>query len=386
MTNLKLLLLALFTLLLLSACTNNDPIQARRDLLGTGDYGRILATNLMPQGNDTSFGKIENVGRGVYLVAGNLAGTQSRFLMRFEGLSGTVKKAQLVLPVHLIAGAGLDFSPSVHRVTGAWQEDSVTSVKFNEQYDRLPVGVPAFVSLDSLRKNTDKDTLWFNLDSTLVQAWIADSTQNFGLLINAQAPDLLAEFHSRHSLTAVPRLKLVLSQSTGVDTTRFFAASADAFIFERTVTLPSDRLYLGNGENFQIFFSFSPRDSISENATINRAELQLAIDSTYSLSTLDGLSFLSYVVDSVKSSDPLEYQLGTLVLSATGYIANTDRTVRIPLTSLVQDWMLRPTFNRGFVLLPVSPSRDVSRFAFFADRNNPELAPRLLIDYTVPPK
>lgn len=386
MTNLKLLLLSFFALLLLSACTNNDPIQARRDLLGPGDYGRILATSLMPQGNDTSFGKIENAGRGVYLVAGNLAGTQSQFLMRFTGLSGTVKTAQLVLPIHLVAGTGLDFSPSMHRVTGDWQEDSVTAVKFNEQYDRLTVGTPVFGPLDSLRKNTDKDTLWFDIDSTLVQTWIADSTQNLGLLVNAQAPDLLAEFHSRHSLTKVPRLKLVLSQSTGRDTTRFFAPSADAFIFTRTATLPPDRLYLGNGERFQIFFSFTPRDSISDNATINRAELQLSVDSTYSLSTADGFSFLTYLVDSVASVDPLEYKLGQLVISATGFVPNTDRTVRISLTSLVQDWMLRPEANRGFVIQSISPSRDVTRLAFFADRSRPELAPRLLIDYTVPPK
>lgn len=386
MTNLKALLLSLLAVLLLSSCTNNDPIQARKDLLGPGDYGQILATRLTPQGNDTSISKIQNAGRGSYLLAGNLAGTQSQFLIRFDGLSGTVKKAQLVLPIHLFMGTGNDFAPTVHRVTGAWQEDSVTAEKFNNQFEAGTVGNPISVVLDSLRKNVDKDTLWFEMDTTLVKTWIADTTQNLGLLVNTPAQDLLVEYHSRHSLTAVPRLKLVLSQSTGRDTTRYFGASADAFIFTRTNILEPERFYLGNGEQFQTYFAFTPGDSISTNATINKAELQLFIDSTNTVNNQDGFAFVTYVVDSILSNNPLEFKLGLPLSSGTGFISTTDQTLKISLTALVQDWMLRPEANRGFVVQSLTPTRDLLRIACFADRNRPELAPRLLIDYTVPPK
>lgn len=386
MTNLKVLLPPLLVVLFLSACTNNDPIQARKDLLGPGDYGQIRATRLTPQGSDTSLGKIENVGRSFYLIAGELSGTESQFLIRFGGLSGTVKKAQLVLPIHFFTGAGNNFSPTVHRVTGEWQEDSVTAVKFNGQFDPATVGTPLSVSLDSLRKNADKDTLWFEMDTTLVQTWIADSTKNLGLLIKLQDSGLLTEYHSRHSLTKVSRLKLVLSQSTGRDTTRFFAPSADAFIFSRPGTLPTDHLYVGNGEQFKTYFAFTPLDTIPDNATINRAELQLAIDSTFTLNNQDGLGFVTFAVDSILAQNPLEVKLGLLVSSGTGVITSSDRTLTIPLTTFVQDWLVRPEANRGFMIQSIGPTRDVSRIAFFADRSRPEQAPRLLIDYTVPPK
>lgn len=386
MTNLKSLCLFLLAVFAFSACTNNDPIQARRDLLGPGDYGQIRATRLAPQPGDTSLSEILNTGFSFNLIAGNLAGTQSRFLIRFQGFSGTVKKAELILPIHLIMGSGTEYAPTVHRVTGEWQEDSVTATKFNQQFDPAPVGIPRSVGLDSLRKNVDKDTLWFELDSTVVQNWIADSTQNLGLLVDLPSSDLLVEYHSRQSITAAPRLKLVLSRSTGTDTTRFFAASADASIFTRTAVLPDDRLYLGNGERFQTYLAFSPLDSIPADATINRAELQLTIDSTYTLNNQDGFPFVTYVVDSITTTNPLSFKLGLPLTSGTGLLVPSDQTLRLSLTGVVQDWLLRPSANRGLVLQPFGPSRDLLRLAFFAGRSDPDRAPRLLIDYTIPPK
>ncbi len=386
MTNLKLLLLSLLFVLLFSACTNNDPIQARKDLLGPGDYGRILALQLASLGSDTSLGKVENAGRGFYLVAGNLKGVQSQFLIRFAGFSGAVKKAQLALPIHLFTGAGNDFSPSVHRVTGNWQEDSVTAAKFNSQFDPATVGTRLSVGLDSLRKNSDKDTLWFNLDSTLVQSWIADTTMNFGLLINSPAPELLVEYHSRHGASKVPRLKLVLTQSTGRDTTLFFAANADAAIFSRTLALPEDRFYIGNGEQFKTYLAFAPLDTIPSNATINHAELRLSIDTTLSINSRDGFNF---AVDSVlaisDSNATLKFTVGFLPITLSSVLA-TDQTLTLNLTTLTQSWLLLPDKNRGLLIQSTNPTRNLSRVAFFADRNRPELAPRLLIDYTLPPK
>lgn len=387
MKNLKLLLLSLSALLLFSACTNNDPIQARRDLLGPGDYGRVLALRLASEASDTSIGKVANAGRGFYLVAGNLKGTQSRFLMRFGGLAGlgAVRTAQLALPIHLLTGAGTDFSPTVHRVTGNWQEDSVTAANFNSQFDPATVGTRVSVALDSLRKNADKDTLWFNVDSTLVQAWIADSTNNFGLLVDSPAPDLLVEYHSRHGVSKAARLKLVLTQSTGRDTTRFFAPNADASIFSRTITLPEDHFYLGNGEQFQTYLAFAPLDTIPANATVNYAELQLSIDSTLTLNTSDGFTFAVDTVLAISDSNATRsYKIGILPITL-GAVAATDRTLTLDLTTLTQSWLLLPDKNRGILLQGANPTRNVSRVAFFADRSRPELAPRLLIDYTLPP-
>lgn len=388
----KLLLLSLLGVSLFSACTNNDPIQARKDLLGPEDYGQIRATRLIAQGSDTSLGKIANVGRSIYLVAGNLATTQSRFLIRFNGFTGTVKKAQLALPIHLFMGAGTDFSPTIHRVTGNWQEDSVTADKFNNQFDPATAGTPISVALDSLRKNTDKDTLWFNIDSTLVQSWIADTTNNFGLLVNSSAPDLLVEYHSRNGITKVPRLKLLLTQSTGRDTTLSFAASADASIFTRSGILPTDRLYLGNGEQWQTYLKFTPLDSIPANATINRAELQLSIDSTNTLLNADGMTLSVYVVKSIESTGELKFILddpndvNDPLLVGAGVVLPADQTLKITLRTLTQSWILEPEKNFGILLESVSPTRDLSRVAFFGGHLDPERAPRMQIDYTIPPK
>ncbi len=392
MRKLKFVFVPLLTILWFSACTNNDPIQARRDLLGPDDYGQIRATRLIAQGSDTSLGKIENVGRSIYLISGNLATTKSQFLIRFGGFTGTVKKAQLALPIHLFMGPGTNFSPTIHRVTGNWQEDSVTAEKFNNQFDPATVGTALAVALDSLRKNTDKDTLWFNLDSTLVQNWIADSTNNFGLLVNLPAPDLLVEYHSRNGIVKVPRLKLVLTQSTGSDTTRFFAAHSDASIFTRAGILPSDRLYIGNGEQLKTYLKFTPLDSIPANATINRAELQLSIDSTNSILNQDGITLSVYVVKSIENTGELKFNLDDPAdendpfLVGAGIVLPVDQTLKINVRSLVQDWILRPDKNLGVLMESVSLTRDLSRVAFVGSHLVPDQAPRLVIDYTIPPK
>jgi hypothetical protein len=401
MTNLKLLSLPLLGVLLYSACTNNDPIQARRDLLGPGDYGQIRALSLTPLGSDTSFGKIENTGFSFYLLAGNLDGAQSQSLLLFDkkalagfqSVAGVFKQTQLLLPIHLVAGEGQDYAPTLHRVTGAWEESAVTAEKFNHQIDPLSIGVASFVSLDSLRKLDNKiDTLWFNIDSAAVKTWIADTSQHLGVVVRAESPEVLMEFFSRHSVSSVPRLKVVLTRSTGTDTTLFANVSADAFIFTRTLSLPSERYYLGNGESFQTYLAFA-LDSLPAKATINRAELQLALDTTLTSNTSDGFAFVGYRVKGIANGDSLRFILDDTTTTAddrhilaTGIIAAADKSLKIDLTAITQRWRLDPEVNLGLLLQSVSATRDLIRIAFFSESGDPALAPKLVIDYTVPPQ
>ncbi len=384
-----------------SACTNNDPIQARKDLLGPGDYGQILATTLTPLGSDTSLGKVVNTGLSFYLLAGDLDGTRSQFLMRFDkkalagfqAVSGAFKRTQVILPIHLVVGEGQDYTPTIHRVTGAWEEQVVTTENFNDQIDGQTIGAPSFVSLDSLRKSDSViDTVLFNIDSTYAKAWIADTSQHFGVAVRSESPDVLMEFFSRHGLSSVPRLKIVLARSTGKDTTLYANVAADAFIFSRTVTLPPERFYLGNGESFQTYLAFS-LDSIPEESTINHAELQLTIDSTYTSNNSDGFAYVAYQVKAIENTDSLKFIIDDpnitgddSQIAALGLISASDETFKVNLTAIVQRWRIAPESNRGILLQSTGPSRDLNRIAFFSQHSNTAQAPRLLIDYTVPPQ
>jgi len=379
-----------FGTLIYSGCDfNNKPLATRQDIVGAGDVGQILKTSLAPAADDTSISTVVNTGSSPYLLAGEANKMYVEFLMRFTKISN-LKQARLYLPIHLVAGAGSSFNPTVHRLTLAsiWAEDSVKAGTLPPSYfDPANIGTASFVSLDSLRSHTDVDTLTVALDSTYVQSLTADSVN---IMIRALDPDVLFEFFSRNSTFKIPFLEVTQGRSGLADTTLRFVALADAFVFRRDIPLPEDRYYVGNGEMRETYLRFTPLDSMPTTATINRAILTLNIDRDNSFINADGYACAILTVDAVKDSnhakgDTLYY---TFRNSATGttLISKDAENVEFNLTTAAQTWLLAPTFNVGLAIEPIAPSRDVQWVAFHTAASNAALAARLKIDYTVPPQ
>ncbi len=382
----RVLLLFLSLTLGAAACDfNNEPLGARRDLVDEGDVGKILKTALAPAADDTSLTTTFNTGGSPFLLAGEAQNVTSEFLIAFTRITSIeIKSAKLVLPVHLVAGEGSAYNPTVHRVTRAWREDSVKADNLPAPYfDPANIGQAIFAPLDSLRGNVDEDTLSFDLDSTYVKTLATDSVN---VLIRALDRNVLFEFYSRQSTFKIPFLEIVQSRSGRPDTTLRFAALADAFIFRRAAPLPQDRFYVGNGEEYETYLRFSPLDSLPANATVNRAELTLNLDHDNTFVTSDGLSCTVILVDSVKrTADSLWFTLRFPGTGASELLGKDDLTAVFNLTGTVQGWLIAPAFNVGLAIVPSAPTRDLQRVAFHTAASNAMLAPKLTIDYTTPP-
>lgn len=380
------LVLLFFPLLLSPACNiNNEPLGARRELVDESDVGKILKTAFSSAPEDTSIAATLNTGASPYLLAGEAQNVFSEFLIVFARVTGgEVKNARLILPVHLVAGEGGSYQPTIHRVTRAWKEDSVTARIFQvSDYDPAPIGQANFPSLDSLRNHVDEDTLYFHFDSIYVQTLASDSVN---VLIRADDRNVLLEYHARESLVKVPLLEVVLARTDRADTTMRFTARADAFIFRREAPLPGDRFYSGNGEKHETYLRFSPLDSVPANATVNRAVLTLNIDRDHSFITSDGFGCTILLVDSVHNqTDSLYFDLRIASTGASLLVDKDDLKAEFHLTGVVQGWLIAPQFNFGLVVEPSAPSRDLQRVAFHTAASNAALAPKLIVDYTTPP-
>src|SRR5262245_61089820 len=124
--NRVLLIFLMLVVAILGCNVNNEPLGVRRELVGEGDVGKILQTTLFSTPDDTSIVATFNAGTSSLLSAGEAQNVISEFLMAFPRTgSGEIKAAKLILPIHLVAGEGSAYNPTVHRVTGAWKEDSV---------------------------------------------------------------------------------------------------------------------------------------------------------------------------------------------------------------------------------------------------------------------
>ncbi len=382
----RVLWLFLVLSLALSACNiNNEPLGVRRELVDEGDLGKILKKAFRPAPDDTTLSRVLNTGRSPYLVAGEIQNLTGEILLAFSKIAG-IKQAKLVLPVHLVAGPGSSFNPSVHRVTRAWQEDTVTAKNFQiSDYDPMPVGRAVFPSLDSLRKSVDKDTLAFVLDSTYVQRLANDSVN---VLIRMMDPGLMLELHSRQNGVKAPFLEILQTRAGKADTTLRFAPLADAFIFRRALPLPEDRLYVGNGERRLTYLRFSTLDSLPANATVNRAILTLHIDREHTFINQDGLVSAGFLVnaDSLKVPKPDSLYFSLIANATSSNTLSKDADMaEFNLTLSAQAWINSPEINGGLTIEPTAAFWDLQRVAFHTAASNPALAPKLTLDYTTPP-
>jgi hypothetical protein len=359
------------------ACNNDTPISSQLDLIDPGDRGTIQPPAIMaPVADSTGFDVVNTAG-GTFLLLGAFDNVESRILVRFAALPDSVVDAKLKLPAHVVMGTGANFAATVHEVTTRWDEAKITwgdnnfPVEFN----------PAAMDTQQITSSS-VDTTVFHLDPLLLK----DST---GVLIQPHGAAFLKEFHSRVSLEKQPFLELTAVRNGRNETTRH-AATASVFVFRRSTKLSEGPLYVGNGEKHQSVFSFN-LEALPKNATINRAELTLEVDTLSSTINADEFSAaLFLILEDIKLSplklDSLETPADTVQFLQRISVSPSMTSVTFVVTNAAQFWVQEPSRNYGLALLPDFPARDLSRVAFFSRETNLSRAPKLRIEYTTPPK
>jgi len=376
-------LLPFVGLLIFLGCTNDTPVSSRFDLVGNNEVGLILQAEVPQPQVDSTAGKIINNGLSPLLQLGAFNNTESKILIRFSSFPPgvTVRSASLILPTHHFLGDGPDFEATAHRVTSDWQDTTVTNDNFNDAFDPLSVGSRMVAAVDS-------DSVVIALDNALISGWLGGTISNYGVLVQAPTATFAKQFHSRSSVLGQPILRLAYTNNN-VDSTKDVGAASDAFIFKVVLPPPVGPLYVTHGTDFNSLLKFD-LTSFPPEATVNRAQLILTVDLANTYLTSDQM-VLRLMNIGKNSIDPLTatkdstFQIDGIV------VGDSTANVVFEVRALVQSWLRAADDpnrlkNFGVVLDASSPDIDLQQLAIESKESNPVLAPKLKIDYTLPPR
>jgi len=364
-------------------CTNDTPVSSRFDLVGNNEVGLILQAEVPQPQVDSTAGKIINNGLSPLLQLGAFNNTESKILIRFSSFpaGATVRSASLILPTHHFLGDAPDFEATAHRVTSDWQDTTVTNDNFNDAFDPAIIGRQMVAAKDS-------DSVFVALDNALVSGWIGGTTPNYGVLVQAPSATFAKQFHSRNSALGQPILRLAYTNNN-VDSTKDVSAASDAFIFKVLLPPPVGPLYITHGTDFNSLLKFD-LTSFPPEATVNRAQLILTVDLANTHLTSDQMA-LRLMNIGKNSIDPLTatkdstFQIDGIVVS------DSTANVVFEIRAIMQSWLRAADDpnrlkNFGVVLEANSPDIDLQQLAIESKESNPALAPKLKIDYTLPPR
>lgn len=373
--------LLLFSLFL--SCTNDIPLDLNTGFVEQGSF-KTIEKKVVASRTVTD---IVNTGRGVYLVAGDFDGIVSEVLIRSDSLqrvTDSIATAQLVLPVHQIVGTATGRRLFLERVVSttdtSWVETSIKWDSFSANYTSEQI--TEYVLPDTVGDAVNQDSMIIDIDLSVINGWRDNPASNHGFLLRTQTPGYQLELHARESLDRRPFLRLVTVANDSTTDTLQVVFNADVFIFERHTALAPDPLYLGNGEFHRIFVSFKV-DSIPPIATITRAQLEFNLDNSSSTWKTDIFPIAATLASYIEASDSLALDLDSGVLSTTA--TPGDASFRLLVTSYVQNLVLSQKTDLGIAIIPNASQYNLARITAYSDATDASRAPRLKIEYTVPP-
>jgi len=380
-----------FGLLFVLACNNDKTIPLSSDLVDPSQLGRRLQA-VSTSAIDSTAHKIANTFGTTNLWLGKFDNFESQILIRFARLdlpdTVSVVAATLKLHARLVQGQATSFDAAIHEVTSAWDSSKVTwqdDIFQKKLFNSRPLDVQPV-------RAEKTDSIVFKLDPAVVSSWRTKEGREKGVLIQAPNAAFTKAFHSNFSSPKQPGLELITLKrgNTKNDTTRH-SAIASVFVFHRLAELRKGPLYVGISEQHQSVFSFDVA-SIPSNATISRATMTLEVDTLNS-------AFYSSRLDLQLIQATINFDLNPLLFDPFRFSPDSLRTVDVDsvnastqkitftVTSSVQQWVLDAKNNFGLILFPLAlTGRDLTRAAFYSKDNNAARAPRLQIEYTLPPQ
>jgi hypothetical protein len=85
--------------------------------------------------------------------------------------------------------------------------------------------------------------------------------------------------------------------------------------------------------------------------------------------------------------DPFRFSPDSLRTADVDSVNASTQKISFTVTSSVQQWVLDSKNNFGLILFPLAlAGRDLTRAAFYSKEADPARAPKLQIEYTLPPQ
>ncbi len=385
---------ALLLLVLVLACTNEEPLPSGLDALHRANADSIRVVTI-PAQEAAWFRQVVNTGLTTSLLVGRHDDIIARALIKFTGFSkidtASVNAATLTLTQRGRWGAGGAFSCTVHKVTAAWSEKSVRWSEISGGYELAPLATFEILAQDTA-------TYKIEIPPAVVNGWIGGADKN-GLLLDFTGADMATELNSVDvSGTDYPTLKLAFTTKKGEEDTVTVSPAEDATLFtwdqipaENMVERGGDRLWLDNARGYRTLLRFD-LSWLAPVVTIHQAYISLPVDTMLSLSGSADLGFkinaltndsiwqntAGMAVDSTYTapSGTASGSAGSAVLSTTNNIAY--------MSNMVQRWVNGTAVNYGLLIQSTSYGTDFSRIAIINDSGAGGRVPTLRITYSYP--
>ncbi len=387
----NLLIISLF-LVIMSSCKSDRAVDGFDLLLDSGSLGRVDSTRMLTDSEIGFSDTLAATGSQSLLSLGSLNGIETRIVMRFGSVSDTLEiaKATLLLNTNTLLSVGRTkskFDVIVRKVGTSWDEGQVNFDNFS--FDTTQVlarsEIKSTVGSSNVADSTFSETVRFEFNETgleLVRNW-ADpaSADTHGILIDFDTSDFVKDFFSSEGLLNRPRLELYLSKNGAVVDTVLSEPTADAFLFNRTFEPAQDGLlHVDNLFGRQVMVKFN-LDSIPRESTINRANLILHVDEDRSVLTSSGFTLQ---IDQLSEFDTAtNTAVRDSVLSPRfSLVRRGGSVVTMSVRNEIQFWVTGEFVNQGLLLRGAAFGRDISSVAFHSKNTNPELAPRLEIEFS----
>lgn len=248
--------------------------------------------------------------------------------------------------------------------------------------------------LDSIQLNTtvrgtfsgvvDTSDIKIPIDTALVREWLIinhdKNTTNYGILLKPRANNssIHAFYSSKNTGHPIPKLTIVRENFGKIDT------------INTSVTNANDT-YTITGPDVNLSYSFAIQGSLSyrgflwfdvsgvpQNAVVNNVRIEVNLNRAES-------KFFYRAVDSVRmyqATDSVKKDIA--YYGSVGYRISGDvyTFTGVPLLLAVQKWVIKPSENFGFLLIPYQESSDPDVYSLYGAKADSTKRPRIIVTYT----
>lgn len=393
-------------LVLLTACSNKrNIISGESQSNVTPNKIKILHSSQNPLFEKFfSFSdSVENYsGDNSQLIFGKQNETLARTLVKFSVLPDssvidTLKSAKITISGIFNSNFKLGL------VTNEWTENSATWENRIDDQNWNNDGAD-FENLD-FTYETNNDTTYINIDTEIVENWIFDKTENYGLILLENTEEGLNTINSSETnLDPIISLEYVTlttdeeNNETAVTTTFTKEASYDKFItnIQSIVGQELNKLEIANLAPTKAFIKFNINKNMFNpnfdetqynKMTVNKAELVFKVDKDNSYSDQGSFGFYPKLVKNSEYELPMQASTDFVTLSYTVISADSVNTneFRVNITPIVQSYTSGDYDNNGIIFESSNENKNFSKLRFFDfEESDESLRPYLEIIYTEP--
>ncbi len=364
-------------LLSLTGCQNKkNPLSL--ELLGKKDLGQEKVVTI---------GKMDAIRQGTFegqtafsseIFAGKTQGYSASILVQFKAFSAlpdTAKIEKVLLRLYARNIINPEHQTSlalkVSAIKSDWVQTELTNSVSLADYRGNEVASGIVTN-----RTAAYDTL--ELPSALVKGWKDSTIENYGLLLEADAPAFIKSYDSY--INEKPPNILIFYKNGNAADSLLVNASRALFLVKSTWQPEAGYTYVGEGVDLLTDFQFT-LPAIPANATIHKAVLHLSVDTTASLV---GTGRIYSLAKMPLLNDSGLLKADSTAIDSASYDVSKDHVTTF-ITDIVQKWVSGKIANKGLRLAPRYPGADLFRIALYKDQADSLLNPRVTIYYSIPP-